>query len=40
MDLLFDAKPEITKFAGLFAVDDLYSRNLEEPEEKKGMLPF
>ncbi len=36
--LLFDAKPDVNRFAGFFAVDALYNRKSEEPDEKKGVL--
>ena len=36
---LFDAKPEVTKFADFSAVDRLYARDLDKqpvPQAKKG----
>lgn len=33
---LFDAKPEVTKFAGMGSVDRLYNRRTAVPEEKAG----
>jgi hypothetical protein len=36
IEQLFHDKEEITRFAGLFAVDDLYTRNTSVPKAKSG----
>lgn len=36
IEQLFHDKEEITRFAGLFAVDDLYTRDTPAPKTKSG----